>query len=131
MRNATYDARADTIYDMRTYIRSKYPDVRARGDIVRSLWEFVDGLEEDGPEHVREQQLLMRSGVSTVAANGSWRQAGKRKSRYGDDDNDDDYDDDDDGEYGVSRGAKGRAKASSSAAGRQTQKATRGRKMMR
>lgn len=29
---------------MRTFIREKYQDVRARGDIIRTLWMFVSDI---------------------------------------------------------------------------------------
>ncbi|OBZ67046.1 hypothetical protein A0H81_12868 [Grifola frondosa] len=44
MRDASHEDRAREIYEMRKDIRKKYPDIRTRGDIVKSLWTFIDKL---------------------------------------------------------------------------------------
>ncbi|CAL1707411.1 unnamed protein product [Somion occarium] len=44
MKHSTEKQRAEEIYNMRTFIREKYQDVRARGDIIRTLWMFVSDI---------------------------------------------------------------------------------------
>ncbi|KAI0779947.1 hypothetical protein C8Q74DRAFT_1367755 [Fomes fomentarius] len=46
LRDASYEDRAQAIYDMRMHIREKYQDIRNRSDIVKALWEYVDALDE-------------------------------------------------------------------------------------
>ncbi|RPD78541.1 hypothetical protein L226DRAFT_531882 [Lentinus tigrinus ALCF2SS1-7] len=49
LRDASYEDRAQAIYDMRTHIREKFPDVRMRSDIVKELWSFVETLADTVP----------------------------------------------------------------------------------
>ncbi len=46
LRDASYEDRAQAIYDMRMHIREKYQDIRNRSDIVKALWEYVDALDD-------------------------------------------------------------------------------------
>ena len=46
LRDSSYEDRAQAIYDMRTFIRGKYQDIRNRNDIVKDLWLYVDTLED-------------------------------------------------------------------------------------
>ncbi|KAH9944704.1 hypothetical protein B0H21DRAFT_449076 [Amylocystis lapponica] len=41
---SSHRRRADEIYDMRQFIRKRFPDVRSRADIIKVLWSFVDGV---------------------------------------------------------------------------------------
>ncbi|KAI0768751.1 hypothetical protein BD413DRAFT_614251 [Trametes elegans] len=38
----SYEEQAEAIYNMRNHIRSKFPDIRMRTDIVKELWAFVE-----------------------------------------------------------------------------------------
>ncbi|RDX45607.1 hypothetical protein OH76DRAFT_1465730 [Lentinus brumalis] len=49
LREASYEDRAQAIYDMRTHIRQKFSDVRMRRDIIKELWTFVDALADSVP----------------------------------------------------------------------------------
>ncbi|GBE81572.1 hypothetical protein SCP_0313010 [Sparassis crispa] len=44
MRDCSHEMRATEIFDMRTYVRKKFADVRMRNDILKYLWAFVDDL---------------------------------------------------------------------------------------
>ena len=41
MDHSTTKQRAEELFNMRTFIRKKYQDVRAREDVARQLWSFV------------------------------------------------------------------------------------------
>ncbi len=41
MSGCTHEERAKEIYNMRTYVRRHFSDVRARSDVVKVLWNFV------------------------------------------------------------------------------------------
>ncbi len=49
LRDASYEDRAQAIYDMRTHIRQKFSDVRMRRDIIKELWTFVEALADSVP----------------------------------------------------------------------------------
>ena len=50
MRDKTFprSERAEAIYEMRTYVRKHFTDVRNRGDIGLRLWHFVSSIENPG-----------------------------------------------------------------------------------
>ncbi|KAI0644548.1 hypothetical protein C8Q79DRAFT_1001865 [Trametes meyenii] len=50
LRDHTYEEQAEAIYNMRTHIRKKYPDIRMRNDIVRDLWDFVEEILDAEPD---------------------------------------------------------------------------------
>lgn len=41
LRDYSSEICAEEIFKMRTHVRKQFPDVRARSDIVRCLWDFV------------------------------------------------------------------------------------------
>ena len=38
--------RAQEAYNLRTFIREAFPDVRTRADIIKKLWEFITEVSE-------------------------------------------------------------------------------------
>lgn len=72
--------RAEELYNMRTYIRRKYQDVRARSDIIRDLWIFVADIARK-----------YRTGYHFEKASTTTRGAKKRRARA-DEDSDEDMD---------------------------------------
>lgn len=117
----SYDSRAKAIYDMRTYIRSKFHDVRTRGDVIKALFQFIDGLDDE--------QYYAEPSTSGMFTN-SGRQTGRKRAARARDD-DDDEEDDDGSEYGARKATKPRVRSTASSSTRQTQKATRGRRPAR
>lgn len=83
LRDASYEEKAQAIYNMRTYIRGKYADVRMRSDILRELWAFVESLADGAPMPAPSQQVKSKK-------------KGKDKRRTRDDDDDDEMSVDDD-----------------------------------
>jgi len=71
--------RADAIYDMRTYIRKHFPDVRNRSDIGQRLWHFISYIQN--PNSVSLDDVL----------EGTAKRAKKRKAhpKPGSEDDDD------------------------------------------
>ncbi|KAI0712931.1 hypothetical protein C8T65DRAFT_774412 [Cerioporus squamosus] len=49
LRDASFEERAQAIYDMRTHIRQKFSDVRMRSDIIKELWSFIETLADTPP----------------------------------------------------------------------------------
>ena len=88
-------ARADAILEMRRYIRSKYQDIRARADIFRDMWGYIDKL--TGQEVAEPPPKPKKT----------TRKRKARKDDADDDDNDDAYTD----EEGRRPRGKGRRKA--------------------
>ncbi|KAH9924478.1 uncharacterized protein B0H18DRAFT_1119998 [Fomitopsis serialis] len=41
LRDCEDEVCAEEIYNMRTHVRKQFPDVRARGDIIKCLWDFI------------------------------------------------------------------------------------------
>ncbi|EPQ57689.1 hypothetical protein GLOTRDRAFT_37727, partial [Gloeophyllum trabeum ATCC 11539] len=102
MRHASHEERANQIFDLRKFVRDRFPDIRNNGKVVRALWEFLDRTLEDPGRPSKSNAVPRTRGR---AASGSK----KRKQDNGSDDDDSD-------EYAAYRQSRG------------TQKARRGRR---
>ncbi|KAH9830711.1 uncharacterized protein C8Q71DRAFT_883466 [Rhodofomes roseus] len=55
LRDCPEEVCAEEIYNMRAHVRKQFPDVRARGDIIRCLWGFIAQVverQDDAPPPV-------------------------------------------------------------------------------
>ncbi|OCH89000.1 hypothetical protein OBBRIDRAFT_836129 [Obba rivulosa] len=68
MRGESHRTRADEIFNMRRYVRTKFTDVRARQDVVKVLWGFIERMvsqyEQGGPPSPRRKSTNHRGGGS-------------------------------------------------------------------
>ncbi|KAH9894920.1 hypothetical protein C8Q73DRAFT_790119 [Cubamyces lactineus] len=50
LRDWSYEDQATAIYQMRSYIRNKFQDIRMRNDIISELWNFLNRMEDNDNE---------------------------------------------------------------------------------
>jgi hypothetical protein len=75
LRDRTYEERANAIFDMRSYIRGQFRDIRTNTAVGKALWSYIDSV-------VKGSHLS-----SGLIASSEGRRGGKRKKR----DEDDEY----------------------------------------
>jgi hypothetical protein len=75
LRHRTYEERANAIFDMRSYIRGQFRDIRTNTAVGKALWSYIDSV-------VKGSHLS-----SGMIASSEGRRGGKRKKR----DEDDEY----------------------------------------
>ncbi|EMD37632.1 hypothetical protein CERSUDRAFT_94633 [Gelatoporia subvermispora B] len=84
MRAESHRDRADELYNMRRHVRTKFADVRARQDVVKVLWNFIEGTVSK-----YEQDVQISSKMRTLSHHDTGSQ--KRRRKKDDDEISDEY----------------------------------------
>jgi hypothetical protein len=78
MRDYSHQGRAQTILNMRLFIRDKFRDVRNNGVVGKALWMYIRSITEPGSVSLDDVMLTQAK-------------PSKRKRKAGDEDDEDEY----------------------------------------